>query len=409
MKIDWHKLIKAYTSLHIPEQLSEAKSSLSQEINLEQEIESLSKHLSSMKESQRVVVMPDFYFDHFVFYDGTFKSLQQMIADVANQGGGNIPLTTQSVLRGGNAINCASALAALGAQVYFIGRTNELGLQLLKYYFPQENVDLSGVKTDGELALTVALEAKADGRKSNVMLNYPASVSDFGPESITKEDWEKILYADMVCCFNWLQNKKGTKLAEAVFRKTKAEGAGKTYFDTCDPSSRRNDIGEVMTGVLKKPFVDIFGVNESEACWYAAHISKSISKRRQTEDLKKLALEASALLYKTLRMRIDLHTTEYSCSFSQENRFVAPGFDVKVKRVTGAGDSWNAGNIVGELAGLPHIERLLLANATAAYYIQDEAGKHATRQNIVDFLTKAKMKIVKVENIIEGEKVKEAQ
>jgi sugar/nucleoside kinase (ribokinase family) len=77
--------------------------------------------------------------------------------------------------------------------------------------------------------------------------------------------------------------------------------------------------------------------------------------------------------------------------------------------VTGAGDSWNAGNIVGELSGLPHIERLLLANATAAYYIQDEAGKHATRQNIVDFLTKAKMKIVKVENIIEGEKVKEAQ
>jgi len=381
---------------------------LSEEIELERETESLCKRLSSMKESHKVVVMPDFFFDHFVFYDGSFKSFQQMIQDVVNQGGGNIPLTTQTVLRGGNSINCASALATLGAQVYFIGRTSELGLQLLKYYFPQENVDLSGVKTNGELALTVALEAKADGRKSNVMLNYPASVSDFGPESITKEDWEKILYADMVCCFNWLQNKKGTKLAQAVFRKAKAEGAGKTYFDTCDPSSRQKDIGEVVEGVLRKPFVDIFGVNENEACWYASYFSKSISKRRKTEDLNRLALEAASLLHKTLRMRIDLHTIEYSCSFSQENRFVAPGFDVKVRRVTGAGDAWNAGNIIGELAGLPHIERLLLANATAAYYIQDEIAKHPTKEDLVNFMTKTKMKTMKLENIIEGKEIKEA-
>jgi hypothetical protein len=102
-----------------PNRLGEANDLLSEEINLEQETESLCKHLSSMKESHKIIVMPDFFFDHFVFYDGSFKSLQQMIQDVVNQGGGNIPLTTQNMLRGGNAVNCASALATLGAQVYF--------------------------------------------------------------------------------------------------------------------------------------------------------------------------------------------------------------------------------------------------------------------------------------------------
>jgi ribokinase len=352
-----------------------------------------------MKQVVRVAIMPDFFFDHIVDYDGSFKSLQEKIEEVANQGGGNIPSTTQSVMRGGNSINCVSGLATLGANVAFIGRTSALGLHLLEYFLPNENVDLTGVKTDGKLALTVSLEAKVGGRRSNVMLNYPASVSDFGPESLTNDDWEKILRADMVCCFNWLQNKKGTKLAEALFRRVKAEGAGKTYFDTCDPSSRSDEIGEVIK-MLKKPFVDIFGVNESEACWYAGELDKSFSKRRKTENLNKLSLEAAMLLHEQLKVRIDLHTIDYSASFSQENRFVAPGFDVEINHVTGAGDAWNAGNIFGELAGAPPTERLLLANATAAFYIQSEEGKHASREDLVNFLQEARTKPLTVEEMI---------
>lgn len=374
---------------------------------IDKHVESLSKRISSIASPVRVAIMPDFFLDHIVTYDGSFKSLQGRMEEVANQGGGNIPLTTQCVMRGGNSVNCVSALAALDANVFFVGRTSDLGLQLLKYFLNRENVDLSGVKTDGELALTVALEAKVHGRKSNVMLNYPGSVKDFGPDSITSEDWEKILKADMVCCFNWLQNKMGTKLAESVFRKVKAEGAGKTYFDTCDPSSRKDEIGKVMSGVLKKPFVDIFGMNESEACWYAGFFDKSLDKRRKTEDLKKLALEAALLLYNKLKIRIDLHTMDYSASFSQGNRYVAPSFEVEAKRVTGAGDAWNAGNIFGELVGMPHIERLLFANASAAYYIQSEDGKHATRKDLVTFMQEAKPETMGITNIVEGEEIRE--
>lgn len=369
---------------------------------LSKHIESLCKHLTSTISPVKVAIMPDFFFDHIVDYDGSFKSLQERIEEVANQGGGNIPFTTQRVMRGGNSVNCVSALSALGANVFFTGRTSALGVHLLKYFLPYENVDLSGVKTDGELALTVALEAKVGGRKSNVMLNYPASVSDFGPDSLTSEDWEKILSADMVCCFNWLQNKKGTKLAETVFRKVKAEGAGKTYFDTCDPSSRRNEVDTVVK-ILKKPFVDIFGVNENEACWYAGSLDKTFNKRRKTENLNKLALEAAMLLHEKLKVRIDLHTIDYSASFSQENRFVAPGFDVKVNRVTGAGDAWNAGNIFGELAGLPPTERLIMANAAAAFYLQSEEGKHAARGDLVRFIQESKEKTLNIGDIIEKE------
>jgi sugar/nucleoside kinase (ribokinase family) len=62
---------------------------------------------------------------------------------------------------------------------------------------------------------------------------------------------------------------------------------------------------------------------------------------------------------------------------------------VKVLRATGAGDAWDAGNILGDANALSDECRLALANAVAAYYISDPVGSHPTRRKLVRFIEKS--------------------
>ncbi len=65
-----------------------------------------------------VVVMPDFFLDRVISlgkYD--VPSFTKALAEVTQRKGGSIDGIAQMDLRGGNAVNTASALAAMGARV----------------------------------------------------------------------------------------------------------------------------------------------------------------------------------------------------------------------------------------------------------------------------------------------------
>jgi sugar/nucleoside kinase (ribokinase family) len=89
-------------------------------------------------------------------------------------------------MRGGNAINVASALARLGAKVTPIVCTSKLGLQQINYYFNELDVDASHVKTLGKASVTTALEFKNKNEKINVMIRDLGALADFGPATSTK-------------------------------------------------------------------------------------------------------------------------------------------------------------------------------------------------------------------------------
>jgi sugar/nucleoside kinase (ribokinase family) len=97
-------------------------------------------------------------------------------------------------------------------------------------------------------------------------------------------------------------------------------------------------------------------------------------------------MEAARVLAKQLHARIDLHTTNFSATFTKKTEVVVPAFKVKTLRATGAGDSWNAGNILGDGNELSDECRLALANAVAAYYLADPEGTHPTRQKLAKFI-----------------------
>jgi sugar/nucleoside kinase (ribokinase family) len=164
-----------------------------------------------------------------------------------------------------------------------------------------------------------------------------------------------------------------------------------TYYDTADPVPNKEEIPTLVNHVLLKDFVDILSVNENEAVQYATCISpKRVTLlRKKYKKLERLALECAVLLAEHLSTRIDLHTTDFSATFCKNKKpQIVSSFKIKVLRATGAGDSWNAGNIYADQQGLSDKRRLTFANAVAAYYVSNPDAVHSTIDQLNSFLKK---------------------
>ena len=353
----------------------------------------LLRFLNEKPKKLTAVVMPDFFHDRLIHLDCDAAHFSSIIADVAKRKGGSIDGIAQTDIRGGNAINMASALAALGTEVTPIVCTNKLGFQQIKFHLEGCGVDLSHIKIADKASLTTALELTTKNGKANVMLRDLGALADFSPLDLADHDYELIENADYVCLFNWAGTKKhGTALAETVFCRVKAKGKGKTYYDTADPTPNKEKIPELMEKILKTRQVDVLSLNENEVICYASLLNGEIKANQRRLGFDELAMEAARILAKHLPARIDLHTTTFSATVTKKKEVVVPAFKIKALRATGAGDAWNAGNILGDGNALSDECRLALANAVSACYLFDSEGMHPTRLKLVEFLENAAKK-----------------
>ena len=320
-----------------------------------------------------IVLLPDFFVDHFLTMD-KFERTFTRIQDIYMQGGGNVPGILQRIHQGGNATNTALALARLGIKSHLICKTDDLGLHLLQFFLGKSGVDLSGVKTDGKLAITTAMEFGK--RHINVMVGDTGSVSDFTFEILDENDLQTVSNSDIVCVVNWTLNKKGTSLANDVFRFAKKHTV-KTFFDTGDPGYRKNEIPELTKNVLTDKSLDILGINENELLHYG-----DLTKAKNDEGI----INAAVSLKKKLHARIDLHTANFACTVNK-NCTVIPSLQLsKIYRATGAGDAWNAGNLFAELLNFNDDERLLFANLVAGCYVSSPDPIHSSLEKIKSYI-----------------------
>jgi sugar/nucleoside kinase (ribokinase family) len=360
---------------------------------LDSTLEEVQKFLKREIEELNVVVMPDFFLDRLISlqYDGS--QFSETLGNIIRRKGGSIDRIKQTELRGGNAVNTASALAALGVKVKPIVCTDKLGMQIIKIYLKPLGVNLSHIKIFKKPSVTTALEFESNNGKVNVMLRDVGSLANFGPNNLDNHDFEAIEKADYVCVFNWAGTRRyGTELAKTVFHHAKTKGKGKTYYDTADPIPNKETIPKLVKSVLQGKNVDILSVNENEAICYASQLSSKIEESREKLRFEELVKESARILASYLSARVDLHTTKFSASFTKKGETVVPAFKVPVLRATGAGDAWNAGNILGDAFGLSDRSRLALANAVAAYYISNPNGNHPTRTQLIKFCEKLKRK-----------------
>jgi sugar/nucleoside kinase (ribokinase family) len=334
-----------------------------------------------------VVVMPDFFLDRIVNLQWDLREFSSLVGAVERRKGGSIDGIHQLDMKGGNAVNMASALSSLGVNVTPIICTSEYGLQLVKYHFRNSPMDFSHLKTHEKASITTALEFRGENEKINVMLRDLGSLAEFSAEDLTDDDYDLIRNADYTCLFNWAGTlKHGTALAQAVFERAKAKGKGKTYYDTADPNPNAQGIPDFIDKVLKGPNVDILSVNENEAITYAALIDESLKEKKAQLSFAEWAMEAARVLAKNFHARIDLHTTLFSATLKGSREVVVPTFKIEVFRATGAGDAWNAGNVLADHNGLSDECRLMLANAVSACYLSGADGMHPTKEKLAEFL-----------------------
>lgn len=346
----------------------------------------LKNFLEQKKHQIKVTVLPDFFLDRIISLDWTAQDFSNLLIAVAKRKGGSIDRVPQTDLRGGNAINVASALANLDAKVTPIVCTSEYGLQQIKYHLKGVSIDTSHVKIHDKASMTTALEFRKGTEKTNVMIRDLGSLANFGSKDLDESDMGLIEDSDYTCLFNWAGTLHfGTQLAQKVFAKAKA-GKGKTYFDTADPLPNSASVPELVETVLKSDKIDILAVNENEAIIYASVLDKSFNANADEVEFSELAMQAARVLAKNLKSRIDLHTTVFSASVKGKQELVVPSFKIKVLRATGAGDAWTAGNIIGDFNNLSDECRLLLANAVSACYLSDPEGMHPTWNKLSAFL-----------------------
>ncbi len=162
----------------------------------------------------KVAVLPDFFLDRLISLKWNPSEFSGLISDVAKRKGGSIDGIPQTDLRGGNAINVASALANLGVEVTPIVCTSEYGMQQIKYHFKDTPINTSHIKVYDKASITTALEFKNKKEKTNVMLRDLGALADFGPAGLNESDYALIENADYTCLFNWAGTLKfGTALA----------------------------------------------------------------------------------------------------------------------------------------------------------------------------------------------------
>ncbi len=337
----------------------------------------LKETLAGAKPSFKVVVMPDFFLDYILTYPGKLEELTAAFLEVAQRGGGNLLGWGHTVGRGGNASNMVAQLSKLGCEVVPIIETDELGKIVLQHFL--KGVDLSHVRTTGTMSRTMSFETEHSGRRVNIMVSDPGSLSQFGPEKLSEEDKTLISEADFVCVLNWNQNQKGTELAEKVFSIAKNEGKAVTFFDPGDPALRVGEIGGLNERVLTPGLVDVLSVNENELVHLAKGVAEDTSEMEGAED----PLFGAASVFSMMIPRVDLHTPEFSATFVDGQRLRVPCAKIKPAKVTGAGDVWNAADIYAQGVGLGHKDRLVFANAAGAAYLERRGFEPPTLGEVI--------------------------
>jgi len=331
---------------------------------------------------RRVFACPDFFIDHFVKYPRTYPDLLEDLDRIMRQKGGNILGTRQYIAKGGNAVNTAIALGRLGVSVTLFTKTDRIGHHLLGLFTEGLPVDLSLVGSEGSASITAALEVfEEKGRLSNVMISDSGSLLTIGPEDISPRVESAIRSSDVVCFFNWAQTRRGTEIAKRVFSVAKEKKGCLTLIDVSDPSYRQEEIPSLIAQLFKSNLVDVLSLNENEL----SRISKCLGMP-SVEDPRSPSEFFLRSFSSALGCSVDYHDSDLSMSVSDGESVAVPSFEVSLERVTGAGDAWNAGDITGYLAGLDREDRLLLANATAGFYISNPRPAPPTLDEVVGFI-----------------------
>ena len=303
-----------------------------------------------------------------VFIDRIVKvpDLDKLVTDAKAKsavGGGSIRGIKQTEIVGGNATNIAYALVKFGSETELFAIGDEFTRRLLDLRFQEfDNIKINMLK--GKPGFTIALETDHNN-DSNIMISDVGGIEKFNGIDITTNYLKIIEESDIVIISNWASNLDGNQLVNEIFSAAKDSIK---LLDFADLSTSTSRLQELMDNMKNNKIIDVISLNENECQILGKFLDlKKISVEYTINEIKTMAADISSILGTI----IDIHTPIGSCSASNGDVEFVESFPVKPMILTGAGDVWNAINILGLKKELSTINRLNLANASAASYISE--------------------------------------
>ncbi|MBM3896975.1 MAG: carbohydrate kinase family protein [Thaumarchaeota archaeon] len=330
-----------------------------------------------------VSVLPDFFADRILYV----PSLQKLFEDAkmkASYGGGSLRGYKQKEIKGGNATNLAFALSSLSVKtnLFIVGDDIAKGFTASK---PKHcNVHV----IDGASGYTIAIEFPYKGKDVNVMVSDVGDVAEFSGDKLSTADIKTISESSCTALVNWSSNKRGNQLAELIFSLPKRENR-LNFLDPADLTGTEDRIDALIKRIVKRGLLDVLSMNENEARILSARLSSKLPSNYGVGDVKRVARS----LHDVMDIAVDIHTPQGCVSAIEEETFWAESFGNIEGIVTGAGDIWDSGDIVGYLLRLETQRRLQLANACAYLYLSSKNAKSPSLDLVVKFLEKRKISL----------------
>lgn len=265
---------------------------------------------------------------------------------------------------GGSAVNTAVALANMDMDVGFIGRIGQdsLAEQALAE-LKKAGVDCSFVQIDPKVSTgLIFIAVTVDGERTMFGARGANAFTDaeaIDPDYFDSCRWLHLSGYSFLSYHQHQTILKALKLAENSLYTRVSLDVG------TEPALRaRNQILEVL------PQIDVIFPNETELTL--------LGEGRTTDGSLDYLLDG----------RIGSVVTKCGangCLLAQSNKRVhLPAFNIDVKDTTGAGDSFNAGVVLGRLVGLSWEASAALGNALGGWATaQEGAGAHAIGRSVV--------------------------
>ena len=335
------------------------------------------RHLSILGS---IVVMPDFFVDRIIRLESK-ENFFDMLTEKAKVGGGSVRGIPTKDVKGGNAVNVAYCLAKLGAKVSLFTVADELGTTMIRQTFSQFGDKVTLRIANGRSGLTTSFEFPYEDTRVNVMVSDIGDNENFGSERIDSEAEDRTILknADGVMVVNWATNLKGTELAEFSFKNSPSAFH---FIDPADIETRKHDFRDSLAKVAS--LTDCLSINENECNSLADALGfgRLLGSVYGVDEVK----GAAKRIADRVGISTDLHTKIGAAWSNGKESAFAHTIKVEAKRLTGAGDTWDAADIVGYLAGLHPQERLLFANCCASLHVRDPNGEPPSMNKVFELV-----------------------
>jgi ribokinase len=277
----------------------------------------------------------------------------------------------------------------LGGRVAFFTIGDKIANSVIETTFQKfgENVEI--IISEGMQGKTTSMELyeNVEGdSKVNVMLSDVGDNADFGKARVNTEKHMKILSrADAVIVANWASNLKGTELMKFAF-----ENSPKAlhFVDPADFQLRKEEFVEILALLSNK--IDVLSINENECNTLGSSLGLGTLLPWQSYSREEIR-DAALKLSRKIGISIDIHTKLGSAWSNGKESEVVPAIRSEIRTLTGAGDVWDAADVVAYLAGLDPRDRLTFANAASSLYVRNHSAESPSLEEVVELLDRINM------------------